>query len=159
MIKLRGTSYVYIALMVVMLVIIGWSLGMKYFASKLLPLTIGSIVFVLVAIGLGREILAGNERKATVTDAEESGMEKPREEWRGYLLHGGWVAAFFMAIYLLGFMISMPLFILSYMRSLGTRWRVAITFAVLTSVLIYVIFKLAIGIDLYRGLVFTWFGY
>jgi hypothetical protein len=145
--------------MVVMLVIIGWSLGMEYFSSKLLPLTIGSIVFVLVAIGLWGEILAGNERKATVTDAEESGMEKPGEEWRGYLLHGGWVAAFFMAIYLLGFMISMPLFILSYMRRLGTRWHVAITFAVLTSMFIYVIFEFAIGIDLYRGLVFTWFGY
>jgi len=66
---------------------------------------------------------------------------------------------FFVAIYLLGFIIAIPLFILAYMKAHGTRWLAAITFAILTPTIIYGIFELALGVVLYRGLLFAWLGY
>lgn len=157
--KIRGSSYFYIVIMVIMLVVIGLSLGMEYFESKLLPLIIGGIVFVLAAVGLRKEILVGDEHEATVTEGDETRREETGVSWRGYLLAGAWVAGFFLAIYLLGFIIAIPLFILSYMKAHGTRWLLAIIFAILTPLLIYGLFELALRVVLYRGLLFTWLGY
>ncbi len=153
--KIRGSSYFLIVIMIIMLVIIGLSLRMEYFESKLLPLVIGSAVFVLAAIGLGREIMAGGEREATVARGETTTREETREGWRGYLLAGAWVAGFFLAIYLLGFIIAIPVFILAYMKSHGTRWLAAIAFAILSPLVIYGVFELALRVILYRGLLFS----
>jgi hypothetical protein len=153
--KLRGDSYLFIVVMVMALAVIGLSLRMEYFSSKLLPVLISIIVFVLAGIGLGRQTLVGGNLEATATVGETSKKEETGREWLGYLLQGAWVVVFFLAIYLLGFMISIPLFVLFYMKSFGTRWRVAIIFAVLTPALIYALFQFALGIDLYPGLLFS----
>ena len=157
--KMRGSSYFYIVIMVIMLVIIGLSLRMEYIESKLLPLIIGGLIFVLAAVGLRREILAGDEREATVAGGETTRREEAGGGWRGYLYTGAWVVGFFLAIYLLGFIIAIPLFIFSYMKSYGTRWLVAIIFTILTPLLIYGLFELTLHVILYRGLLFTWLGY
>ena len=154
--KIKGSSYFFMVIMVIMLVVIGLSLRMEYFESKLLPLVIGSAVFVLSAIGLWREILAGNQQETTVTGGDTTRAEEAEESWRGYLFAGAWVVGFFLGIYLVGFIIAIPVFVLSYMKSHGTRWLVAIVFAALTTVLIYGVFEFALGVDLYRGLLFTY---
>ena len=154
--KFKGNSYFLIVIMAVMLVIIGFSLRMEYFESKLLPLVISSAVFVLAATGLVRELKTGVKGKVTATEAKMTEGEKPEEGWRGYLLAGAWVAGFLLVIYLLGFIIAIPSFIIAYMKSHGTRWLVAITSAILTTVLIYVLFELVLGVILYRGLLLTW---
>ncbi len=156
--KIRGSSWVLIVIMVVMLVVIISSLRMEYFESKLLPIIIGSVVFVLAAIALWRELLAGGKSRATVTGGETTREEETGVGWLRYLLAGAWVVGFFLAIYLLGFIIAIPLFILSYMKSHGTGWLTTIIFTILTPVLIYGIFELALKVDLYPGLLFTWLG-
>ena len=155
--KIKGSSYFFMVIMAFMLVAIGLSLRMEYFESKLLPLVIGGAVFVLSAIGLWREILAGKKQEAAVTEGDTTKVteEEAKESWRGYLLAGAWVVGFFLGIYLVGFVIAIPVFVLFYMKSHGTRWLVAITFAALTTVLIYGVFEFALGVDLYRGLFFS----
>jgi hypothetical protein len=154
--KIKGSSYLFIAIMIFMLVIIGFSLRMEYLESRLLPLVISSVVFVLAAIGLVRKIMVDVKAEVTVTEGETTIREKPGESWRSYLLAGAWLAGFMLTIYLLGFIVAIPLFILAYMKSHGTRWLVAITFAILTTLLIYGLFELALGVILYRGLVPSW---
>ena len=70
-----------------------------------------------------------------------------------------WIAGFVLGIYLLSFIIAIPLFMLSYMRWLGTSWRTTIIFTLLTPAIIYGAFEVALRIELYRGLLFTWLGY
>ena len=154
--KVKGSSYFYIVIMGVMLFVIATALMMEYFESKLLPLVIGGAVFILAAIGLSSEISARSRQETAITDREVSEKKETRENWHGYMANGGWVAGFCLVIYLLGFIIAIPLFILAYMKSHGTRWFVAITFAILLPTLIYSIFELALGINLYRGLLLTW---
>ena len=158
--KLSGNSYFLIVIMVIMLVVIGLSLGMEGIKSKLLPLIIGGTTFVLASIGLAKEISAKGEPGATVaggqTDRGEGGKKGGLIR---YLRIGAWVVGFFLAISLLGYIIAIPLFVLSYMRSHGTRWLVAIIFGVITPVFIYSLFEFVLGADLYRGLLFAWLGY
>jgi len=71
----------------------------------------------------------------------------------------GTLPGFFLGIYLLGFLIAIPLFILSYMKWLGTGWRVAITFTLIIPAIIYSAFEVGLHIDLYRGLLLIWLGY
>lgn len=156
--KVTGSVRFYAVTMVVMLVIIVLSVMMEYLESKLLPLVISSIVFVLAGIGLTREILARDKQGMPISKGRTSGGEAAGEGWHGYLLNIAWIVGFLLSIYLLGFTIAIALFVLLYMKWLGTRWRVAITCAILTPSVVYGLFEVALGIELYRGLVLTWLG-
>ncbi len=150
--KIRSDAYSYIAVMAIMLVFIGLSLGMEYFSAKVIPLIIAGISFILAAIGLARDIW-GKARPELI--GEMGGGAEATESWPQYLVIGAWGAGFFMTIYLLGFFIAMPLFVLSSMKFRGTRWWVAILFAIITPAFIYGLFELTLQIELYRGLLFS----
>ncbi len=150
--KRRSDSYSYIAVMAIMLVFIGLSLGMEYFSAKVIPLIIAGLSFGLAAIGLTREIW-GKARPEIIN--ETVGGAEATESWPQYLIIGAWGAGFFLAIYLLGFFIAIALFILSSMKFRGTRWWVAILFTIITPAFIYGLFELTLQIELYRGLLFT----
>ena len=156
--KMRRETYVYIGVMVLMLVITGNALTMVYFSSKMLPLIISGAIFFLAAIQLSREFLAKTRPEKTLTEEVAGGGER-KETWYGYSLVSAYVVGFFLAIYLLNFIIAIPLFTLAYMKTHGTRWRVAITSAIVITVLIYVIFELALDLNLYQGLLFKVLGY
>ncbi|MFC1907020.1 tripartite tricarboxylate transporter TctB family protein [Chloroflexota bacterium] len=155
--KLRGDFYLFIVLISIMLFIIVWSLvAMEDLESKLLPIIFSSAILILSAIGLFRNIKAGSQPDATLTEGVAVENQETAESWRGYLPHGVWVVGFSLGIYFLGFMISIPLFVSAYMKYLGRRWIAAIIFAVLAPVVIHVAFELALEIDLYKGLILTW---
>ena len=138
------------------LLIIIMSLRLERFDSKLVPLIMSSSVFILAVIGLGREMLAKDKSAATSAKDETIGVEDVEKEGiREYLPIGAWLAGFTLAIYLLGFLISIPVFVLAYMKSHGVRWLVAIVSAILTGALIYGVFELVLIVTLYRGLLFT----
>jgi len=156
--KIRGESYFLVIIMLFVLFILGWSFFViEFLESKLLPLLIGSIVLILAAIQLGSEISRGNKLKAS-TSGDESGSDEVvyKEDARKYLDHGAWVAGLVLAVYVLGFIAAIFLFVLLYMNRLGARWREAIIFAVIFPAIIYGLFELALGIELYRGLVLDW---
>ena len=153
--KMTGCQRLYLATMVVMLVIIVGSLTMKYFESKLLPLLVSTVVFILAGIQFTREILV----KEMPISADKTGGGAAEEKWRGYLPSIAWILGFLLSIYLLGFTISAGPFILGYMKWLGTRWRTTIIFAVLVPVVIYGTLEVIMGVELYRGLLLSWLGY
>ncbi len=158
--KLRPSSYSLIAIMVIALAFIVSSLRLEYFESKLLPLLFGSAVFILAAVELsrelgtkakpGNEVGGGNEAEA----GAEAGVGA-----RSYLIAGGWIVGFLVGISLFGFVIAIALFIFSYMKTHGTRWLVAIIFAVITTAVLYGVFDVLLGVDLYQGLIFLRLGY
>ena len=155
--KLKGVAYVYIVLMVILLAIIGSSLMMESLTLKLLPLIISSVVFILCAVGLAREVSV--RAKPEATGEGLGGKGGTQENWRGYFVNGTWVVGFALGIYLLGYIIALPIFILAYMKWLGTRWRLAIVFAIITPLVIYGSFEVALKVPLYRGLILTGLGY
>jgi len=152
--KLTGDARIYLFVLAICLFIMVWSLfGVDYrFESKLLPVLIGGIVFSLAAAGLWNEVRA---QKTDDTDLGR-GSAIARESWRGYLVHFGWVSGFLLAIYLIGYLLAIPIFLFSYTKRLGSRFHVALTSALTVSAFIYMAFELALDVKLYRGLLFSW---
>ena len=158
--RIRSSAYPLIVVMVIMLVVIGSSLRMEYITSKLLPLIIGSAVFIVAAVTVGREIFGKGKSGTAAPVAETNGDEETggeaEEGWYEYLIMGGWLVGFFLAIFLLGFLIAIPLFVLSYLKSHGTKWLVAAILTILTTAFIYGVFDIALDVDFYPGLLFIW---
>ncbi len=155
--KMSASSYSLIVIMVLMLAVIISALGMP-FHSKLLPLIFASTIFLLSAIKLRQEMSARDRTEATVTGDEVSEIRESKVTGRAYLLTSAWVAGLVLAIYLLGFITAVPLFVFSYMKSHDTRWRTATIFGIITLAVVYFGFKRGLGVDLYEGLLFIWLG-
>lgn len=152
--KLTGDAGVYLFILTVSVFMIVWSLfGVDYrFESKLLPVLIGSIVALLAAMGLYNEVRTEKLHESA------SGMDGifAQESWRGYLVHFGWLAGFLLAIYFIGYLLAIPIFVFTYTKRLGSGFRIALVSAITVSVFIYVAFEVGLDVKLYRGLLFSW---
>jgi len=152
--KLSGDARIYIFILAISLFTIVWSLfGVDYrFESKFLPVLIGSVVLLLALAGLWKELRAQRTNEAVVSTA--SSLD--RENWRGYLIHFGWVVGFLLAIFCFGYLLAMPIFLFAYTRRLGSKFPVAIASALMVPAFIYVAFELTLDVKLYRVLLFSW---
>lgn len=148
--KLKPGSYFIMVIMAVSLAVILGALTLEYQSIKVLPIIVGSIVFILAAITLIRDLWAKEKPKGAVEQGEKE------TELRRYWPTAAWIASFALAIYLLGFLIAIPLFILSYLKLQGRGWLRGIIIAGITTSLVYLAFELALQVKLYRGLLFTW---
>jgi hypothetical protein len=153
--KGKGEKNVYIVLIVAMVVVIVASLRMDQFASKLIPLTVGTLTLIMASIGLLGEI-----RKRQSADAAGSelaaGDAFVEAAWARQLANMAWVLGFGGGIYLVGFLAAIPLFLLSYMTWLGVRWRASLITAVSTTAVSYYLFQVTMHVDFYPGLIFIW---
>jgi len=129
------------------------SLTFHFWESIALPLALSGVMTTAAAIEIAKE-LRHRESQAPGS-AEASNQKKNNKEelerlWRGL----GWVAGLMLAIYLVGFYITVPLFSLTYLKVRGRNWLVAIIFSVAMLVLLYGIFELSLNAHLFRGLLF-----
>jgi len=138
--------------MVVVLFMIVFSLQMEHWKTKLLPLVLGGIILFLVSIQLGKEVFGKDETEKTQIPEDEP--KEPAQSLRGYLIAGAWVLGFLLCIFLLGFFIAIPLFVIAYMKLYGTTWWLAVVFAVFLLGLMYLLSEPLAGIPLYRGVFF-----
>ncbi len=150
--RIRASSFFLFFVLLLMLVFIVTAVPFQYLESKLLPLTVASIVFVLAAIQLGRETLAKDKSQPAAPTEELEQKSKAREALRLESVLG-WVAGYVLGIYLLGFLIAIPLLVLSFLKVRGRRWLTAILVAAVTTFFMYV-FEIGMGVKLYRGLIF-----
>ena len=156
--KLPGSSYSVILVAIAMLVVIGSALRLESFASKLLPLIIGSMVFLLAIIGLAREIRVGYSLKGTAVSASEGGTGEKKKN-TGVLEYSGisaWILGYSLSIYLLGFLIATLVFVGAYMKRHGSNWFETVMTAVIFTAIIYAVFDLAFNTDLYKGQLLMW---
>lgn len=143
--KVKASSYIVMGIMAIALVVVVSSIRMEHWKSKLLPLIISSIMLILGAIELRTGIFKPVESK-------DENIES-RRILRGYLVTGGWVVGFLIGVYLLGFLIAIPLFTLSYMKLHGSTWLGAFLLSIVLLGFMYVISEPLAHIKLYRGLI------
>jgi hypothetical protein len=126
------------------------SLTFVYWESMALPLFVSSAIFVLAAVEVARE-WRGDEGKKAAGAAEESDTKaENRRLWPIF----GWAAGFCLAIYLLGFYISIPVFAFAYLKWRKRSWLAAVIFAIALFAFSYAVFTIGLKVPLYRGLVF-----
>ena len=149
--KLKGSLYVAVFLLLLGLFGIIQSLTFRYWESMVLPLGISIIIFILAAVEVVRELWRRGEAVATKAMAGDSGA-KAENRRLGLIL--GWAAGFCLAIYLLGFYISIPLFAFAYLKWRRRSWLVALIFAVALLAFSYAVFAIGLKVPLYKGLIF-----
>ena len=145
------------------------SLGYNY-KARLIPLVIALPCLAMILYQFAADLL-GKKRKKLVSVEEElflKTMEKVHQEVvvekkekktdkeaALALLHSvAWIIAFVVLVYLLGFLIAIPLFTVLYMRAKGDSWVLSGSVAVglwLTTYLAFIVFA---KISLYDALIF-----
>jgi hypothetical protein len=143
---MKPSSYFLILILLTMGLMIGVSLTFRYFESALLPVIVGSLVFVLAALELWREVSAKDQSPKGERESEGMGT--------GFGSMLPWLFGFGAAIYLAGFLIALPLFLFLYSKWRKRSWRTAILFTAITTLLIYLVFEMGFRTKLWKGLIF-----
>ena len=146
--KIKPSSWFLIAILFVMVAVVVNSLTFKHFESAFLPLVLAGSIILLGAIELWRELSKGNET--------EQGDEKAplMRKGTGFYPLMGWIVGFAVAIYVLGYLIAIALFLISFLLSEKFGWAKTIIIALATTATIYVLFEVLLRSGLWKGLIF-----
>ncbi len=152
--KLRASSYVLIGIMVIGLFFGSIALTYPSIRTFLFPAAIGFLVFVLAGIELIKDL-----RKAAIIDqskGQEVGSSLGGENVKPikYFAQFGWMLGLLLGIYLVGFLISVPLFILTYLKVNKRGWLASIVGAAITTLIIYLVFVVVLQVILFPGVLF-----
>jgi tripartite tricarboxylate transporter TctB family protein len=123
--------------------------------SKLFPLAVGIPLFCLAAVEVFYSL-----RKSDGTLVAELAAEVPPElARRRTLLAAGWIAGFFVAIVLFGFLFAVPAFVLLYLRMQGREsWLFSAIFAAAVWASFYGLFDQLLHMPLPPGWILDWLG-
>jgi TctA family transporter len=150
-----------VCLTTMLLMSAGWQFG-----AKVVPLFVGGVTLFALVVSLGNQVLRYH-RKAPVALGEETpdGMVLPqvaeevveqlhmdiavdhtdlsmREVVRRALVFTSYVVGFMLSIALIGFLPSVPLFVIAFMRGQGgERWPLSLAVAAGLTVFVHVIFN------------------
>ena len=159
--NLNGVLCSYIVILIFVLAIFYQTLHLFYNTSKIIPFIICIGVFLLTIAGIVIELKkVHNNRKAVPVSEEMSHKQKTVKDKPGKSMIECvlWVFGAALVIYLLGFSISIPLFMLVYMKCNGGSWLESIITSILVSSIIYVVFNMVLNANLYEGKLFVLFG-
>lgn len=150
--RLQPSTYFALIIMAVMVALIGNALALPYIQSAVLPVIVGSLLFILSGIQVGKEILGKG-----VINAQKKPRQDAKHEYKQGMSLGvfaAWTLGFYLAIIVLGHLIAVPLFCLSYAKWHRKSWVSSVVSAVSITAFIYIVFPLAFKITLYPGIIF-----
>jgi len=153
-VKLKGSFWV--ALLFLALGLFGTiqSLTFGYWESMVLPLGISIIISILAAVEVARELKRRGDKGEAAAEKKQEGGIKEKFDARRLGVVFGWAAGFCLAIYLLGFYISIPVFAFAYLKWRKRSWLVAVVFAIALLAFSYLVFAIGLKVPLYKGLIF-----
>jgi hypothetical protein len=122
--------------------------------SKLMPFILSCIIFFLTTVQLIREFLAGRRAGIEKAPADENSEEEAQSTLGQNVVIFAWLTGMALAIYLFGFLISIPLFVFSFLKSNGFGWLISAAHAAAAVIVTYVLFILALQSELYPGIIF-----
>lgn len=134
--------------------------------ARLYPWVIGIPMIALAVIHFVRELLAGEETKkpeadsgATPVDFQFSQDVDPRLARARTFNIFGWIFGFFAAIYLLGFQISVPLFVFLYLKVQSREpWPISLGLTAFAWLLFWGLFDWLLKLPFPEGALIAWTG-
>lgn len=128
-----------------------------YLEAKIVPLLASGVLFFFMAVELTKEFRGKGKAPLTIEKEEKTEPEEDRikSELSKLTALIAWLGGFLLAIYLLGFVTAIALFVFSYLKGCRRGWLIAIVFAVSIAGLTYCIFVLTLKLRLPRGLIFS----
>jgi uncharacterized protein YqhQ len=148
----KGSTYFAIFIFAFALFFCVYALTFSQMKTKLVPLAVSVVTLILAGIQLGTELLK-KPRKQDDKESKDACNVSDEKELHLYVTYFAWSIGLILGIYLLGFLISIPIFILSFLLLHGQRLYKSALVAAITTISLYVIFVLIFKIDLYEGIV------
>lgn len=143
----------------VTLIVISMTYSAKARRMPLVVLMPGAVLAAIVTIrdGFGkrpvpkrREIAAEDEE---MDDTEPEGPVTEDHNKRMFVMFG-WMALLVGMIWVVGFLVTIPVYTILFMRSLKESWRLSIIFGVAGFIVLYFLFVVGLNMELYPGLIF-----
>jgi hypothetical protein len=130
------------------------------FKAALFPLSVGIPLLLLAGIQLV-QLLVGKEDiiESSAVDLEFSSDVPPEIERQRVISAFAWIAGFIFCVYLIGFPLTVPLFICFYLRfesGVGSLPTIAAT--AITWVVFYALFQRLVHLQFEQGALQAWLG-
>jgi hypothetical protein len=154
-----------VVLTVLLLALFGWGFleaAQWSFRAALFPRIVTGGAFVLAALHLGHALLRLRRRAALTSDGSADTLDEDADDavqlfrtagpqrWAAAL---AWVGGFFVLLFVGGLFVTAPVFSLLYLRFAGGRtWVFSAVYAVVTGVVLYLAFEVALGVPTPPGL-------
>ncbi len=123
-----------------------------------LELSTDAMLFPYILGAFGLALLAGQivrEARGARQAASEEEPGRASFNLGTYLQSIAWLLAILPMIYLVGYLITVPLYMFLYLKLHGERWPLCIAVTLLVSLVLYFAFIVALGIPFYEGLLFS----
>ena len=133
----------------------GWS-----FKTKLFPLSVSIPLLILATVQLLLMILGKEETGESAAMDVDFSTDVPAELARQRVFGiFGWIIAFIALVYLLGFPLTVPLFIFVYLKFQSkVGWLATIVITAVTWGCFYLLFQSLVHIQFEAGTIQTWLG-
>ena len=130
------------------------------FKTKLFPLSVSIPLLVLLAVQLLLLILGKEETNEGATMDIDFSVDVPPEVARRRVFGiFGWIVGFIALVYLLGFPLTVPLFMFLYLKFQSeVGWFTAIAITIVTWGCFYLLFQSLVHIQFEAGAIQTWLG-
>lgn len=166
--------YFNIGMVLFVLLIIYLSIGYSP-RSRLMPLMVGIVTLVLIVVQFMFEAvpslskyasygkidfeadLLKSENVAMELTTEQKAKKKakmsPEEKQQRLITIWSWIAGLGVALFVVGFLIALPLFLLLFLRiNAGLTWLKSSVMTAVTSGVLYVVFSMVLHMEFYGGL-------
>lgn len=144
---MRPSSYFLVAIIVLMIALVSWSLTYPDLETIILPLMFSAVTLVLAIA----QIIIENRNVRKKPESPKDGTDSaPVKE--SYAAIAGWLIGLLCGVYVLGLLIATTLFVCLYIKLHGRGWGIAITLALMYLAFSYGLFVLVLRIHLYSGL-------
>lgn len=130
--------------------------------ARLYPYAIGipMIILAIIQVILDLKGVVRKETDAAPVDFQFSKNVDPALAKKRTINIFAWILAFFVGIYLLGFAITIPLLVFTYLKfQSGEKWGISIILTVGAWVVFYTLFVKLLVLPFPDGKIFTWLGY
>lgn len=130
------------------------------FKTGFFPLAIAIPLLILALLQLGLEVFGAPETsKGPAVEAEFSAEVAPEVARRRAVTIFCWFAAFILFVHLIGFPLTVPLFILFYLKfQSDAGWIHSLALTVITWACFYTLFQRLVHIQFEAGAIQTWLG-
>ncbi len=130
------------------------------FKAALFPLAVSIPLLILAATQLWQLFLGNAETiESAAVDLEFSSDVPPEIERRRVITAFSWIAGFILCVYLIGFPLTVPLFICCYLRfESGVEALPTIAATAITWVVFYGLFQKLVHLQFEQGVVQAWLG-
>lgn len=133
----------------------GWTFKTGFF-----PLAVSIPLLILATVQLLLEIFGKEERAAGAAVDLDFASDVPTELARRRVLTTfGWIGGFIFFVYLIGFPLTVPLFVLGYLKfQSAVSWRNSVAITAVTWGIFYALFERLVHLQFEAGAVQTWLG-